>query len=212
MTEVLEVRAEIRTRAGAEVSPRRLEQRVLERNDRRRIRRRSARTSRPAQSAARNSPSSISQSGLISSSLPANEDRRLVRRVAIPRRAQRQRLPPALPGLVEPVHPCHGGRTDIADAVRRGQRRDVQQHARRAIPGGNGGTLMGGARDRWRRRASWASLTIASRCACAPEALRVDLVDVLGAGRPRREPAASASRPSGRRSGRRCRGRASAWR
>ena len=44
------------------------------------------------------------------------------------------------------------------------------------------------------------------------EALRVELVDVLGAGGPGGEPAVSRSRPSARRWGRRCRGPGSAWR
>src|SRR5262249_43898825 len=53
--------------------------------------------------------------------------------VAVPRRTERQRLPPSLPCLVEAVNPCQGDRSHIANTVWRGQRGDVQQHARGTI-------------------------------------------------------------------------------
>ena len=53
--------------------------------------------------------------------------RRLTRRVAVSRRTQRQRLPPALPCLVEAVVPRQRSRPDIANAVGGGQGGDVQE-------------------------------------------------------------------------------------
>src|SRR5262249_21772085 len=88
----------------------------------------------------------------------------LVRRVAIPCGTQWQRLPPSLAGLVEAVDPRQRRRPYVADAVGRGQRGDVQQHA--------GGTISG----RKRRQTSWLAvvahrLTLAP-CGPGPEACR----------------------------------------
>ena len=48
---------------------------------------------------------------------------------AVSRRAERQRLPPALAGIGQPVDPGPSAGPQIADAVTRGQRGDVQQYA-----------------------------------------------------------------------------------
>src|SRR6267154_2402270 len=55
-----------------------------------------------------------------------------VRRVAEAGWPQWQSLPPGLAGLVQPVNPGKGGRAHVADAVRRWQRRYMQQDARRS--------------------------------------------------------------------------------
>ena len=194
LTELFIGGPEIRTGAGAEAAPRRLEQAEFERDDllvfdggrRKRVARAIRRLQQPV----------VDQGVRADQQLVAGERRQaLIRRVAIPGRSQRQRLPPALPGLVEAVHPCERGRPEIADAVGGRQRRDVQQHARRAV-----------SRRKRRNASRPASLMRRSHGAVddgpslghdgvqvrlVDEALRVDLVDVLGARRPGREPAAS---------------------
>jgi hypothetical protein len=57
----------------------------------------------------------------------------LIRRVAVPRRAQRECLPPALSCLVESIDPRQRGGPNVADAVRRGQRGDVHEQAGGAV-------------------------------------------------------------------------------
>ena len=53
----------------------------------------------------------------------------LIRRIAVTRGTERQRLPPALASFGKAVDPGQRRRSHIANAVRRGQRRDVQQQA-----------------------------------------------------------------------------------
>src|SRR5271155_5234955 len=59
----------------------------------------------------------------------------LIRRVSITSRAQGQCLPPPLAGIVETINPRERRRSQIADAIRRRQRGDMQQQAGCAIFG-----------------------------------------------------------------------------
>src|SRR5207237_1820 len=65
--------------------------------------------------------------------VPGERRQGLIRRVAVTGGTERQRLPPALAGFVKAVDPRQRRRSHIADAVRRGQRRDVQQQAGAAV-------------------------------------------------------------------------------
>src|SRR5215469_3993768 len=58
---------------------------------------------------------------------------RLIRRIAITSRTHGQGLPPALTSFPELVDPGKCSRAYIPDAIRRGQRRDRQQHSRSSI-------------------------------------------------------------------------------
>src|SRR5437762_10786122 len=64
---------------------------------------------------------------------------RLIRRVAITRRAQGQRLPPALSCVAQLVDPGNGSWSHVANAVARGQRCNMQKQARGSV-------------GRWKRR------------------------------------------------------------
>ena len=161
--EALEALVQVRARTGTESLPCRLEQGVLEALDRveldgRRRKRASGAISRLHQIV-------LDQPVRADQERVAGERRQgLVRRVAIGGRAQWQRLPPALAGLVKPVDPLDGRRTYIADSIPRGQRRDMQQQARRAILPREG--RQPHARSPTAASTSdWASLTSASRCA-----------------------------------------------
>src|SRR5262249_17774706 len=61
--------------------------------------------------------------------------KRLIRGVAVPRRAKRERLPPALASIGQPVDPGPSAEAKITDAVARRQGGDVQQYARRPVFG-----------------------------------------------------------------------------
>src|SRR5262249_19512411 len=56
-----------------------------------------------------------------------------IRRVAKPGGTHRQRLPPALPSVMESVHPGERGWSQVADAVGGRERGDVQEHSGGAI-------------------------------------------------------------------------------
>lgn len=67
--------------------------------------------------------------------IPGERRQGLIRRIAVAYWSHRQRLPPALPCLVEAVDPVQRRCAHIADAVGRRQRRDVQQDAGGPIVG-----------------------------------------------------------------------------
>src|SRR5207245_1998915 len=128
LTELFDRRLQVLARAGAEVPPSRLEQRVFESLDGieidRRWRKRAAREIARANESVLDQPLGADQQRV------ARERRQgLVRRVAIAGRPQRERLPISLSRLVKPVDPGDGRRAYVADSVRRRQRRDVQQDA-----------------------------------------------------------------------------------
>ncbi len=112
-------------------------------------------------------------------SVPREGGQRLIRRVAVARWAERQCLPPALPCLVKPVDPRERCRSQIADAVRRRQRRDVQQDPR--------GTIVRRERGNADRNSGGFHAAIPPE----PRRLKPDATaaaENLAAGRPRRVP------------------------
>src|SRR2546423_245757 len=70
---------------------------------------------------------------------------RLIRRVAITRRAQGQRLPPALSCVAQLVDPRNGSWSYLANAVGRRQRRNMQKQARGSV-------------GRWKWRKTWTAV------------------------------------------------------
>ena len=117
IAKVFEVRAQVRSRAGAEVLPCRLEQGELEALDGVEVDGRGRKGA--ARAVGRPHQSVLDQPvGADQERVAGKRRQRLVRRIAVAGGTQRERLPPALPRLVKPVHPRHGRRTDIADSVR----------------------------------------------------------------------------------------------
>jgi hypothetical protein len=119
-------RLQLSRRPGAEVAPSRFENPALERDDGAVIDCRC----RKRLGFAVGSP----QQSVLDQAIRADQQliarkggQGLVGRVAIPCWAKRQRLPPALPGLAEAVHPRLRSRPQIANAVGRRQRCDMQQ-------------------------------------------------------------------------------------
>src|SRR5215471_13996912 len=153
MAELLIGSTQIRTRPGAEVGPGCVEQPLLERND--------GLVVDCALRKGAHLPVTRPQQLILDQPVwtdkqfvPGEGGQGLIRRVAVSRGAQRQRLPPSLAGLVKTVDPGYGGRSHIADAVGRGQRGDVQQQAR--------GTVC--RRERWKTQ--WQSV-VAHGCPSA---------------------------------------------
>src|SRR5204863_5010387 len=65
--------------------------------------------------------------------VPSEGGQALIRRVVVPRRAERQSLPPGLAGLTEAVDPGKRPRPQVADTIGRWQRSGVEEQAGGAI-------------------------------------------------------------------------------
>src|SRR5262249_23617241 len=130
--EILESRAQVGARAAAEVSPSCFEQPILEPLDDVEIYSRGR--ERAAGAIARLHQLVLDQPGRADEDSLSRKGREgLIGRIAIASWAQRQCLPPALPGLVKTVDPLDGSWTDVANSVWRGQRRDMEQEAGCAV-------------------------------------------------------------------------------
>ena len=120
MAEPIKIGPQVRARSAAEVGPSRFEQPVFERYDGFVIYRRCGECFALAIPGPQQSV--LDQAVRTDQKLIAGEGRqRLIRRVAVPRRTQRQRLPPALGCLVETVDPSQRSWPDIANPVGRRQ-------------------------------------------------------------------------------------------
>jgi hypothetical protein len=132
VTELIKRRPQIGARSAAEIRPGCFQEAALEGEDGGVIDDRSRRT--VALAAARPQQPIFDEAVRANQKLIARERRqRAVRGIAISRRAERQRLPPALFRLAEPVDPRACRRSEIADAVAGRQRRYRQKHARGAV-------------------------------------------------------------------------------
>src|SRR5262245_55675850 len=132
LDEALKGRLQIRARAALEVPPRRLQQRGLEPPDGFEVdgggRKRSGDAVARLHEFVFDQPVRADEERV-----PGERRQGLIWRIAVSGRTQWQRLPPSLARLVELVDPGDGGWPEVADPIRRRQRRDVHEQAGRSV-------------------------------------------------------------------------------